>query len=81
MSLQLGSKPNPETQPDPETKTDLNITILPESIAEEIVTLFPHNTNIAYDVRPLSSLPQQSETQQSTLKLIIPSRPTIITQP
>ena len=76
-----GSKPNPETQPHPETQTDLNITIMPESIVEEVITLFPHDTNIAYDIRPLSSLPQHPETQQPTLELIIPSRPTILTQP
>jgi len=68
-----GSEPNPETQ------TDLNIPIMPESIVEEVLTLFPDDTNIAYDIRPLSSLPQKPETQQPTLELVIPSRPTILT--
>ena len=71
--LTSGSEPNPETQ------TNLNIPIMPESIVEEVLTLFPDDTNIAYDIRPLSSLPQHPETQQPTLELIIPSRPTILT--
>ena len=82
LNQPASSSPKPsDSQPNPETQTNLNIIIFPESIAEDMVTLFPHNTNFAYEVRPLNSVPQQPQTQQPSLELIIPLRPTILTQP
>ena len=64
--------PSSETQPNPEA-----IKIIPESVAEDIIHLFPHSTSdLVFDITPLTSVPPPSAP-----KLTITSKPTITSQP
>ena len=50
---------------------------MPESVAEDIIHLFPHSTSdLVFDITPLTSLPIPS-----VPKLTITSKPTITSQP
>ena len=61
------SSPNkPETQTNPESYK-----IMPESVAEDIIQLFPHNvSDLVFDITPLTAVPAQTSTPTPTF--IIP---------
>ena len=53
---------------------------MPESVAEDIIQLFPHNvSDLVFDVTPITSVPSQTETFTPTST--IPSKPTLLSQP
>ena len=53
---------------------------MPESVAENIIPLFPHNvSNLVFDITPLTAVPAQTSTPTPTFT--IPSRPTLPSHP
>ena len=77
--LQFTQTISPETQADPETQANPDIKIMPESVAEDIINLFPHSSDLVFDIRPLISLPAQPGA--SNPKPTISSKPTIPSHP
>ena len=72
---------NPETETNPETQTNPeSYKVMPESVAEDIIQLFPHNvSDLVFDITPLTVVPAQTTTPTPTF--IIPSKPTLPSHP
>ena len=76
------SSPNkPETKTNPKTQTNPeSYKVMPESVAEDIIQLFPHNvSDLVFDITPLTTVPSQTSTPTPTF--IIPSKPTLPSHP
>ena len=71
-STSSSSPNNPETQTNPESYK-----VMPESDAEDIIQLFPHNiSDLVFDITPLTTVPATH-----TPTFIIPSKPTLPSHP
>ena len=74
LSKLIKTHTEPPLQPDPETNP--NIRIMPKTVAEDIIHLFPHSSSdLVFDITPLTSVPVQPE--PSKPKLTIYSKPLI----